>query len=221
MTKYLSYSLIMAVKNGMDYMNAAIESVYSQTLKPSEILFIDDHSTDMTKETVAREYPDIIVLDNVGQGQLEALNLGINNASCEIVSFLDHDDLWTDDKQEIQVNILTNNADLDAITSGVINFNEHGQARDLGPARVFGATSFRRDAFTKFGLLDTSISHHGIIDWWIRAEVGGINHSTHSKVGLMRRLHDSNSGVVSRLESRTDLFSILRKQISKGYQSEI
>ncbi len=221
MTKYLSYSLIMAVKNGMDYMNAAIESVYSQTLRPSEFIFVDDHSTDTTKETVAREYPDVIVLDNVGKGQLRALNLGINYASCEIVSFLDHDDLWTDDKQEIQVNILTNNADLDAITSGVINFNEHGQARDLGPARVFGATSFRKDVFAKFGLLDTSISHHGIIDWWIRAEVGGINHSTHNRVGLLRRLHDSNSGVLSRLESRTDLFSILRKQISKGYQSEI
>jgi len=221
MNKYLSYSLIMAVKNGMDYMHAAIESVYSQTLKPSEIIFIDDHSTDTTKETVAREYPDVIVLDNVGQGQLNALNLGINYASCKIVSFLDHDDLWTEDKQEIQVNILADNGDLDAITSGVINFNEHGQARDLGPARVFGATSFRKDVFAKFGLLDTSISHHGIIDWWIRAEVGGINHSTHNGVGLMRRLHDSNSGVLSRLESRTDLFSILRKKISKGYQSEI
>ena len=221
MNKDLSYSVIMAVKNGMNYMNDAIESVYNQTLKPSEILFIDDHSTDLTKETLAREYPDVLLIDNVGRGQSQAINLGIKHASFKVVSFLDHDDLWANNKQEIQMNILADNRDLDAITSGVINFSEQGEAHDLGPARVFGATSFRKDVFTKFGLLDTSIAHHGIIDWWIRAEDGGINHSTHDSVGLMRRLHPANSGIVNRLDSRIDLFSILRKQISTGGQSEI
>lgn len=221
MNKDLSYSVIMAVKNGVNYMNDAIESVYAQTLKPSEILFIDDHSTDLTKETLAREFPQVLLIDNVGQGQLKAMNLGIKHASFGVVSFLDHDDLWTKDKQEIQMNTLADNGDLDAITSGVINFSEQGEARDLGPARVFGATSFRKDVFTKFGLLDTSIAHHGIIDWWIRAEAGRIKHSTHSSVGLMRRLHTTNSGIANRLESRIDLFSILRKQISTGNQSEV
>lgn len=221
MNNDLSYSVIMAVKNGMNYMNDAIESVYAQTLKPSEILFIDDHSTDLTKETLAREYPQVLIIDNVGQGQLKAMNLGIKYANFGVVSFLDHDDLWIKDKQEIQMNTLADNGDLDAITSGVINFSEQGEARDLGPARVFGATSFRKNVFTKFGPLDTSIAHHGIIDWWIRAEAGRINHSTHSSVGLMRRLHTTNSGIANRLESRIDLFSILRKQISTGNQSEV
>jgi len=217
----LNYSVIMAVKNGMNYMIESIESIYSQTLRPSEIILIDDHSTDLTRETIFRDYPDILLIDSVRHGQSEAMNLGIKRACSEVVAFLDHDDLWASNKQEIQLEILGANRELDAVTSGVVNFSEQGESRDLGPARVFGATSFRRNVFSKFGYLDPSISHHGVIEWWVRAESKGINHSTHPGTGLLRRVHTHNSGIVNRLESRNDLFSILREQTSISDQNEV
>ena len=135
----LSYSVIMAIKNGVNYLHDALESIYTQSLRPSEIIVIDDHSTDLTKETLRRDYPDVLVIDNTRNGQSAALNLGIKVAKFEILAFLDHDDLWMSNKQEIQLDILKQNKDFEAITSGVANFSEQGDLRDLGPARVFGA----------------------------------------------------------------------------------
>jgi glycosyltransferase involved in cell wall biosynthesis len=217
----LNYSVIMAVKNGVNYLHDALESIYTQSLRPSEIIVIDDHSTDSTKETLRCNYPDVLVIDNTRNGQSAAMNLGIKLAKFEILAFLDHDDLWTNNKQEIQLEILKLNKDFEAITSGVANFSEQGDLRDLGPARVFGASSFRKNVFSRYGYLDESISHHAIIDWWIRAESGGMNHSTHPEIGLMRRVHLTNTGIVNKSAARTDLFSILRKQILRVGENEV
>ena len=221
MSEELNYSVIMAVKNGVNFINEAIESIYAQTLKPAEILVIDDHSTDSTKELLGRSYPDILVIDNKGDGQVKAINLGIERAKFDVVAFLDHDDLWFRNKQEVQLNLLVENKEIETITSGVTNFSPQGSSRDLGAARVFGATSFRKSVFSKYGYLDESIAHHGVIEWWLRAESKGINHANHSDVGLMRRVHSTNSGTLNKSASRIDLFSILRKQISGEGQSEI
>lgn len=129
MTENLNYSVIMAVKNGVNYLHEALESIYTQSLKPSEIIVIDDHSTDSTKETLRCDYPDISVIYNTRNGQSAALNLGIKLAKFEILAFLDHDDLWMNNKQEIQLDILKENKDLETITSGVANFSEQGIAR--------------------------------------------------------------------------------------------
>lgn len=221
MTENLNYSVIMAVKNGVNYLHDALESIYTQFLKPSEIIVIDDHSTDSTKKKLRCDYPDVLVFDNTKFGQSAAMNLGIKLAKFEILAFLDHDDFWMNNKQKIQLDILKQNKDLEVITSGVANFSKQGDSRDLGPARVFGASSFRKTAFSKFGYLDESLSHHAIIDWWIRAESRGITHSTHPEIGLMRRVHSTNSGTVNKSASRSDLFSILRRQISKESESDL
>jgi len=89
-----NYTVIMAVKNGVNYIQDALGSIYEQSLKPSEILVIDDHSTDLTKDVITRDYPNVSVFDNVGNGQLAGMNLGIKLAKCEVLAFLDHDDLW-------------------------------------------------------------------------------------------------------------------------------
>ena len=221
MNSDLNYSVIMAVKNGVNYIQDALGSVLEQSLKPFEILVIDDHSTDSTKEVLNHKYPDIAVIDSLGIGQLSAMNLGIALAKCDVLAFLDHDDLWVKDKQEVQLDFLAHNKDFDAITSGVSNFSIEGDRRDVGVARVFGATSFRRNVFSKYGYLDEAISHHGVIEWWLRAEREGINFANLAEVGLLRRIHSANSGNVNRLASRVDLFSILRKQISEDLQNEL
>jgi glycosyltransferase involved in cell wall biosynthesis len=217
----LNYSVIMPVKNGVNYLHDALESIYTQSVRPSEIIVIDDHSTDSTKETLRCNYPDVLVIDNTSNGQAAALNLGIRIAKFEVLAFLDHDDLWTNNKQEIQLDILKQNKDFDAITSGVANFSQQGDMRNLGPARVFGASSFRKNVFSRYGYLEESISHHAIIEWWIRAESGGMTHSTHPEIGLMRRVHLTNSGTINKSASRTELFSILRKQISRVGENEV
>ncbi len=86
----------------------AVASVAAQTLRPLEVILVDDASGDDTLaelESIAREHGDawvrVIPLPaNVGAG--EARNAGWDAARGEFIAFLDADDAWHPRKVEIQ-----------------------------------------------------------------------------------------------------------------------
>lgn len=86
----------------------AIESVERQTLRPYEIIVVDDASADGTMDvirTLQSKYPDgwiktVELAQNVGAG--EARNAGWDIAQGTCVAFLDADDTWHPRKLEIQ-----------------------------------------------------------------------------------------------------------------------
>lgn len=86
----------------------AVDSVYRQTLRPGEVLVIDDASTDdsfeVIKELQAR-YPEgwmRITRLEVNSGPSCARNRGWDLARYPYISFLDADDSWHERKIEIQ-----------------------------------------------------------------------------------------------------------------------
>lgn len=86
----------------------ALDSVYNQTLRPTEIILVEDASNDGTLEylySISKEYSagwiKIVALDtNSGPGT--ARNVGWNASSQRYVAFLDSDDSWHPQKIEIQ-----------------------------------------------------------------------------------------------------------------------
>ena len=79
----------------------AIASVLNQTLKPREVIVVDDGSTDNTKEVLSH-YPGIIIIDQKNNGVSSARNAGIEQANGEWLAFLDSDDKWLKEKLEKQ-----------------------------------------------------------------------------------------------------------------------
>ena len=79
----------------------AIASVLNQTLKPREVIVVDDGSTDNTKEVLSH-YPGIIIIDQKNNGVSSARNAGIEQANGEWLAFLDSDDEWLPVKLEKQ-----------------------------------------------------------------------------------------------------------------------
>ena len=53
----ISISVIIPTYNRFVALQNALASVYAQTLTPSEVIVVDDGSTDGTAEMVRREYP--------------------------------------------------------------------------------------------------------------------------------------------------------------------
>lgn len=86
----------------------AVASVAAQTLRPSEVILVDDASADDTPallQELARQYEPgwiklILLARNVGAGS--ARNAGWAAASQTYVAFLDADDAWHERKVEIQ-----------------------------------------------------------------------------------------------------------------------
>jgi len=87
------YALIMGVKNAEIYIEETLQSVFSQTLIPHEILIIDDFSKDRTIEIAKSFDNDIKIISNVRPGLSAALNQGISAAKSPYLAFLDADDL--------------------------------------------------------------------------------------------------------------------------------
>ncbi len=72
----------------------AIESAINQTYKNTQIIIIDDGSTDHTANLIKHKYPQIEYFYKTNGGQASARNLGLSKAKGELIASLDSDDIW-------------------------------------------------------------------------------------------------------------------------------
>jgi len=106
-------SVIMPAYNSAEFIGEAIQSVQNQTFLNWELLVIDDSSNDLTVASVE----NFVSLDsriklfknakNLGAGA--SRNHGIKAANGSFIAFLDADDLWMQEKLEVQVNFMLKN----------------------------------------------------------------------------------------------------------------
>jgi teichuronic acid biosynthesis glycosyltransferase TuaG len=95
-------SVIIPAFNAEAFLARAIRSVDGQTFRDFELLLIDDGSTDGTAE-VARGFRSVRYVHGGHLGEAGARNRGLEEASGELVAFLDADDEWLPDKLARQV----------------------------------------------------------------------------------------------------------------------
>lgn len=99
-------SIIINCLNGEKYLRAAIDSVYSQTYKNWDIIFWDNASIDSTAE-IAKSYDSRLKYycakstSDLGIARVKASE----QATGELLAFLDCDDVWHEKKLTTQVNI--------------------------------------------------------------------------------------------------------------------
>ena len=80
----------------------------NQSLQPSEIIVIDDGSTDDTGLMLRKDFPQIKTLYQTNQGVSSARNKGIHASTGDWVALLDSDDEWLPDKLAQQISALKN-----------------------------------------------------------------------------------------------------------------
>ena len=87
-------SCVIPTKNRPEMTCAAIASVAAQDTPVSEIIVVDDGSTDNTAALVAARFPKVRLMRRIGLGPGPARNAGVAEARGEVVMFLDSDDVW-------------------------------------------------------------------------------------------------------------------------------
>ena len=93
-------SVIMPTHNRCDLVKETMDSLLKQTYKTIELIIIDDHSTDNTKECIERyveKYDFIHYYMSEGWGACAARNLGILKSKGENIQFMDDDDIVHED----------------------------------------------------------------------------------------------------------------------------
>jgi len=101
-----SVSVIIPTYNRASLISATLDSVLEQSLRPTEVIVVDDGSTDDTAEVVARYATRIRYVRQDNAGVAAARNHGASLASGEWIAFVDSDDLWHPDKLRLQLHAL-------------------------------------------------------------------------------------------------------------------
>ena len=127
-------SVVIPLFNAEPWISDTVGSILRQTLLPTEILVVNDGSTDLSAH-VCRRLSDkssipIRVISQRNQGQAHSRNRGVENARSEYVAFLDSDDIWLPRKLEKQVELMTR-LQLEAVTCGYIHWRP-GHWKPLG-----------------------------------------------------------------------------------------
>ena len=89
-----SFSVIIPTYNRADLIGETLASVYAQTLAPSDVIVIDDGSTDDTEARIRADWPKVHYQRVANSGQVHARNVGAKIATGNWLCFLDSDDLW-------------------------------------------------------------------------------------------------------------------------------
>jgi len=115
-------SVIIPLYNGSILIRRCLDSVFDQAGDVrTEVIVIDDGSTDNSEEIV-RNYPKTIKLLKQGnQGPAVARNKGIEAATGKYLAFLDADDYWLPDFLKETVRFLEDNPEVIAISTGQLH----------------------------------------------------------------------------------------------------
>ena len=82
-------SVIIPTRNETGKIEQCLKAVFSQSLKPYEVIIVDGHSTDETTQR-AKNFPVKILYEDFG-GRAGACQIGIENAQGDYVAFTDAD----------------------------------------------------------------------------------------------------------------------------------
>jgi glycosyltransferase involved in cell wall biosynthesis len=121
-------SVVIPARNAAPFLTDCLRSVLAQTVRPREIIVVDDHSSDATAD-VARSFGGAVLLrENPGRGVASALNHGIGSAEGPLIAHFDADDLMRPDKLATQVALYRSPgaSDLGFVGSDLLMFDEHG-----------------------------------------------------------------------------------------------
>jgi glycosyltransferase involved in cell wall biosynthesis len=112
-------SVVLPTFNRLEYLPAAVNSVFAQTFGDWELILADDGSGEATcayLRALSEQHPgaqsqiQVIWLSHTGNPGI-ARNAALRKARGEYVAFLDSDDLWMPTKLEVQVAALRSAAD--------------------------------------------------------------------------------------------------------------
>lgn len=176
-------SIVIPTYNRAKYLREAVESAQNQTYPNTEILVIDDGSTDNTKEIIS-DY-NVKYFYKPNGGPASALNLGIKNMNGEWFKWLSSDDVLLPNTVEELLNFARGKQalfvyggyqliDQDWNPKGVKRIRCYETLEELSKVLYEGfvgngSTSLiHKSVFDRVGLFDESLRFGEDLDLWMR-----------------------------------------------------
>lgn len=229
-------SVIIPTYNRPRWLPETIESVLNQTYPCTEIIVVNDGSTDNTEE-VLKPYIDkikYIYKENGGPGS--AVNAGIMAATGKYIARIDDDDLFLPEKIELQVRMFQQRPELGLVatdshiidtegkiveTRRVLDFSKHGAFLTLLQYCIFSQPTVmvRKECHDKVGLYRNTYAQD--YDMWLRIARAYPLGVIHSPLAMYRRHSSNRSGTLSGSEVKADIQSFVCEIMDSALLEEL
>jgi glycosyltransferase involved in cell wall biosynthesis len=181
-------SVLMPVYNCDAYVQAAIDSILTQTFRDFEFIIIDDGSKDRTGEIVkaaAARDPRIKVISRENRGIVPSLNEALAVATGTLIARMDGDDISLPDRFQKQLDYLQAHPDCGLVGTQIMFMDPDG--RPIAP-------------------MPNPMDHEGIV----QTMLDGIESVSHPTVLFRTDVARSISGYSDRYEHAEDMDFFLR-----------
>lgn len=141
-----SFSVVVTCYNYRTFVVEAVDSALAQQRAPSEVIVVDDGSTDGSAELLQERYGSdsrVTLLTGQNGGQLVAFQRGLAAANGDVVCFLDADDRWKNGYLAAIGALYDARPDVDFVFTDMLMFGGesrrdawHAHAVDLGYTAV-------------------------------------------------------------------------------------
>jgi glycosyltransferase involved in cell wall biosynthesis len=144
-------TVVVPTYNGETYIGETLDSVFDQTVSASEVIVVDDCSTDNTIETVrayskSKSVPiTIVALGSNSGGPARPMNVGIQKAKTEYIAVLDQDDLYFPWRLETALRSLEANPDASMVCGNYFDIDANGNRHE---------GTYSQEIYSCFGSMD-------------------------------------------------------------------
>jgi glycosyltransferase involved in cell wall biosynthesis len=195
----MNVSVVIPTFNSGPFIREALQSVLDQTTPVYEVICVDDASTDNTVQIIQAGFSRVKIIQNsVNKGPSWCRNLGITAATGTVLSFLDADDLWVNDKTHWQLSVFQSEPDVEIIAGLAEYFSSSESLKYAMPDKphfnaYLSSLLVRRQVFDKIGLFDDTMRLSEDQDWLLRAREARIKMKVKNQTVLKKRIHESNT----------------------------
>ena len=126
----VALTVLLPVRDGAAYLDAAIASIRRQTFADFELLVVDDGSSDASPAIAARHVNEdarVRVHASPGEGLVAALNFGIERSGASLVARMDADDISLPTRFERQVARMAAEPDLLVLGTATVRMDAQGR----------------------------------------------------------------------------------------------
>jgi len=182
MNKKLKISVVTVCKNSEKHIEDSIQSLVSQSFDSIEYIVIDGKSTDNTLLILEKYKKDISVLiSETDNGIYHAMNKGIDQATGDIIYFLNSDDTLHDSNviskvadefhKDPQTGILYGNVVMtDGVNERLVKYENSLTKRYFYKNTICHQAIFaKKKIFTLIGKFNENYKIHADTDWLMRA----------------------------------------------------
>jgi glycosyltransferase involved in cell wall biosynthesis len=219
-------SILIPIYNGIEFIEESVSSVLRQTYDKWELIIgVNGHPQDSAVYKIAKEYEKrsnkIRVLDLFQiRGKSHALNEMVKHCSHDYVALLDVDDIWHDQKLEVQSGGLNQ---YDVIGSNCVWFGDRNNVVPSIPVGDISAIDFsavnpiiNSSSIIRRGLCQWNSNREGVEDYdmWLRLRAQRKRFFNCAQVLVKHRIHASSAFNSKGNDDKVD--SLL---ISHGYRT--